>query len=289
MSDPDVFTFDLARGVEALNAGLFVSRGKGRHPDRVIDSHELIVVRRGRLGMREERRSFALFAGHALHLRPGRRHFGTEPYPPDLSFYWIHFRVPAEKRRGASGGGGAARIKIGGGELLRVPQHAVLQRPERAVELFHRFLDDQETGRLRPLSGALLVLLLLCETAERGAPPKAHSAGIALAGRADRWVAEHFHENVGTTQVAAALDCCADYLGRAYRAAYGWTLTEAIHRRRIQEARSLLREGRLNVDEIARECGFSDVVYFRRLFRRYAGLTPTAFRNLHTRMHVVAR
>jgi hypothetical protein len=30
--------------ITAKNAGLFISRGKGEHPDRVIDSFELIFV-----------------------------------------------------------------------------------------------------------------------------------------------------------------------------------------------------------------------------------------------------
>jgi hypothetical protein len=82
----------------ACNAGLFVSRGKGAHVDRVIDSYELIYVRRGALAMQENAREFFLERGQTLLLWPGRRHKGIRPYPPDLSFYWIHFKLPPARR-----------------------------------------------------------------------------------------------------------------------------------------------------------------------------------------------
>ena len=43
-----------------LNAGRFISRGKGRHATRVIDSYELILVIAGTLRMFEEESEFAL-------------------------------------------------------------------------------------------------------------------------------------------------------------------------------------------------------------------------------------
>ena len=86
--------------VAALNGGLFVSRGKGTHPTRVIDSHELIFVRSGILELFEEERRFRLGPGEALVLWPGRRHGGAAPYPPDLSFFWIHFNIPKDQTQG---------------------------------------------------------------------------------------------------------------------------------------------------------------------------------------------
>ena len=77
--------------VKALNGGLFISRGEGIHPRRVIESDELILVRRGTLHIREATTEFAVREGEALLLRAGRLHEGTRPFAPDLSFYWLHF------------------------------------------------------------------------------------------------------------------------------------------------------------------------------------------------------
>jgi AraC-like DNA-binding protein len=48
----------------------------------------------------------------------------------------------------------------------------------------------------------------------------------------------------------------------------------------------MLIESDHNVEEISRACGFKDVGYFRRLFKRHEGMTPLAFRRLYAQMHV---
>src|ERR1700721_2988646 len=76
---------------EACNAGLFVSPAQGIHPERVIDSYELILVRTGTLVLSEETRIFALEQGDTLILWSGRVHRGVAPYAANTSFYWVHF------------------------------------------------------------------------------------------------------------------------------------------------------------------------------------------------------
>jgi AraC-like DNA-binding protein len=260
----------------ACNAGLFVSRGKGTHVDRVIDSYELIYVRHGTLAMRENEREFFLKSGQTLLLWPGRRHKGIRPYPPDLSFYWIHFKLPSARK---------SRTR---GSALNIPQHVTLRREDKLAELFHRFLDDQETGQLQPLTASLLIVLMLSEVSASRAAVAAPSSGAAaaLAARAKQFVDAHFHQPVATLEVAGALSCNADYLGRVFRQTYGHTLIDDIHRSRLRNARRLLMESALNIDQIARECGFTDSGYFRRIFRRAQGLSPRAFRKLYARAHV---
>ena len=50
-------------------------------------------------------------------------------------------------------------------------------------------------------------------------------------------------------------------------------------RRRIQAAKELLTGTPMSVESIAEEVGFGSESYFCRQFRRYEGITPTAFRN----------
>ena len=111
--------------VRMLNAGRFVSRGRGRHGTRVIDSYELIYVDAGKLEMFEAGRTFRLSAGEWLLLRPGRRHGGLAAYEPQLVFYWGHF-VP----RGAEGG---ARLEA-------MPSSGRSGRPGRFGEYYRLLL-----------------------------------------------------------------------------------------------------------------------------------------------------
>lgn len=256
--------------IDVDNGGLFVSPGKGGHPDRTMDTYELIFVRSGRLAMMEREKRFDLQAGQCLLLYPHRRHRGCGPYEKDLSFYWIHFRFK-----------NASSKKSG----LCLPQLATPARPDRMAELFHRLLDGQEAGDFGPHEAGLLLLLLLSE-ASRPAVPKSQSSPSGPSALALALIAKDFRKGLRPSDVARALRLNPDYLGRLFRKAQGCTLTEAIHREQLREARSLLREGLLNLDETARACGFGDARYFRRIFRRYHGLNPRPYRKLHTRVHI---
>ncbi len=256
--------------ITAQNAGLFFSRGIGRHPERVIDSFEIIFVRQGELGMWEEDGIYALTPGQALLLHPGRRHGGAVDYPRDLRFYWIHFTCNDACAAG----------------LEQIGQ-VVVPRPDTLTEHFRRYLDDQESGQLTPLVANLLVALMLAEvTRPTQNANQGNSMGIELAQRAAAYIQAHFVQPISTSRIAAALDCNADYLGRVFAEAFRMTPTQAIHRRRVRQACSLLIESTMAVEEIAHACGFDDVGYFRRIFRRVMGLSPRAYRRQYARVHV---
>lgn len=259
--------------IHAQNAGVFISRGTGIHPTRTLESHELIFVRKGVLGIREEDTEFEVCAGETLLLFAGRTHSGTKPYPDDLSFYWVHFMVN----------------NVAGGESLSIPQHALLKDPNKMTELYRRFLDDQETGSLSALSSDLLVMLMLSEIAhafERNTSNRKFADNLAQ--RARSLIIENYAKQISTGIIADALGCDPDYLGRVFRAVYGETMSQAIRQTRIKRAKFLLMESNLTVCQIATQCGFDDPCYFRRLFRQYEGMTPHEYRSLYSRLHVIS-
>jgi AraC-like DNA-binding protein len=65
----------------------------------------------------------------------------------------------------------------------------------------------------------------------------------------------------------------------------GMNLTDFINMKRLEYARHLLVGSALYIDEIAEECGYQDVNYFIRLFKRKYGMTPNKYRrSLHPRV-----
>jgi AraC-like DNA-binding protein len=137
------------------------------------------------------------------------------------------------------------------------------------------------------MDAALRVLLMLCEVARAPAQDPGH--GAVLAGRAEAYISSHLAEPLSTRRVAKALRVNPDYLNRAFRRVHRTTITEHIHRRRLHDAEFLLREGTDSVLEVATACGFTNVSHFRRVFQRYHGVSPTAYRGLYARTHVNVR
>lgn len=266
-----LFDHLVKRPVRAENGGLCMSRGQGIHPDRTIDSFELIYVREGVLALAEEELSFDVSAGQSLLLWPERRHFGTAAYDRKLSYYWLHFQVADP------------------GLLEGMPQHSTVRRPDLLTDLFRRFLEDQETKELTALSADLIVLLMLHElsSSHPHEPAESHKpAGRVLASRAEAFIATHFEQSISTSIVAGHTGCNPDYLSRVFQQTFGTTITETILRHRMKKARALLRESDVYLEQVAQQCGIEDVAYFRRIFKRETGMTPIAFRKMYARVHV---
>ena len=78
--------------------------------------------------------------------------------------------------------------------------------------------------------------------------------------------------------LASQLGCHADYLSREFSRREGRTLRSYIRDQRMLLACDLLQRRRLEIQDVARLCGYSDHAYFSAEFRRHHSLTPGAYR-----------
>lgn len=284
-SDSDVKSIDpVENPVEASNGGLFISPGYGYHRTRVIDSYELILVTDGVLELFEESNSWCLYPGQTLLLFPGKQHGSISQYPPDLRFYWVHFRVRQVSEEPMS-----VRSPV------HIPKFATLSNTDRVSELFHRFLSDQKDQTLTDAIADRIITLILCEIARQcgqiGATSPlsklSPSGSDELVQRIRRHIENYYGGLLSASIIAERLTYNPDYLERLYRSVFGEGITRSIQRQRISVACELLRERRsMNIEEIALSCGFRYPSYFHRVFRKFTGLTPKQFRALYRRIHI---
>lgn len=66
---------------------------------------------------------------------------------------------------------------------------------------------------------------------------------------------------------------------RTFRRLFGSSPLQFILNVRLQAAADLLANSRLNVTEIAMQCGFNEPNYFTRQFRQHVGVSPSEYRN----------
>lgn len=262
--------------VKASNAGLFVSRGKGIHPARVLNSYELIYVVQGQLTLKEEEKIFHLTAGESLILYPHRQHTGIDVFHPDLKFYWVHFTLPQLGNSSVN-------------EICRAPQHTQVSNPEQLVNLFRMFINEQENANRQNSLDLFLLLILqdLTESESELSHEKARNS--ALAFQAKNLIRTQFQATLSASLIAARLHCNPDYLGRLYQQTFKHTLTAAIHAQRIQHATNLILEEKLTIQQIAQQSGFEDIGYFRRIFKKETGLSPLVYRKFYSKDHVNTR
>lgn len=271
------FFLNLSLSISAQNGGMCISRGIGRHPDRIIDSHELIFVIEGVLCIQEEGRRFRIQPGESLLLYPQKKHGGTEDYSETLKYYWIHFDLMENK----------LFVPIDSVHSIEIPQHTSVKDQTRLIELFRCFINAQERKNLEKPEADLLISLMMVEV-WKSKSKMTHNdfQKELLADRVKQYIKTHFHENISTSSVSEGLCYNPDYLGRVFKEVYHETITECIYDHRTCYAKKLLLNSVYNIDEIGMRSGFIDPCYFRRIFKKREGIPPNSFRKVHSQVHV---
>jgi AraC family transcriptional regulator, transcriptional activator of pobA len=90
----------------------------------------------------------------------------------------------------------------------------------------------------------------------------------------------HIREKRQVADYASLLNVTPNHLNKCVKGITGKSPTQWIDEVLVSEAKTLLLQSRLSVQEIALSIGFEDPSYFTRLFRKYEEVTPTAFRKM---------
>jgi transcriptional regulator GlxA family with amidase domain len=93
-----------------------------------------------------------------------------------------------------------------------------------------------------------------------------------------RWACERLAEPLDVATLARHAGVSPRTFARRFRAETGTTPLRWLHTRRVLEARRLLEESDLPVDQIAWRSGFGTAASLREHFRRATATTPTAYR-----------
>jgi transcriptional regulator GlxA family with amidase domain len=96
---------------------------------------------------------------------------------------------------------------------------------------------------------------------------------------AQEWLFRHFGEHVQIEELARRVGMSPRSFARRFRAASGMTPIAYLHQLRINAARHLLEGEGASLQEVSRDVGYEDVTFFRRLFKRYTGEPPRAYRD----------
>ena len=103
------------------------------------------------------------------------------------------------------------------------------------------------------------------------------------------WIAQNYAcaNPVATMAERSALE--PRTFARRFRAATGYLPMDYVHALRIEEAKQLIESEGVSIDEVGLSVGYEDPTFFRRLFKRKAGLTPAAYRRKFAGMLKVAK
>ena len=79
-------------------------------------------------------------------------------------------------------------------------------------------------------------------------------------------------------ELSAAFNYTPKYLGYIFKSRTGRTIKEYCNFLKTEQAKRLLGDTSLSIEAVAVQAGFNSATYFDRVFRKYTGLSPQAYR-----------
>lgn len=110
---------------------------------------------------------------------------------------------------------------------------------------------------------------------ERSGPQQRHRSII---GDIEEYIAFHYAQNITLKEMARLYFMNEKYLGRLFAAETGQSFHQYLNRVRLERAAALLVSTSMSVLNIALECGYANVTYFNRVFRKKFCISPTEYR-----------
>jgi AraC-like DNA-binding protein len=288
-----VYTYEAVPGVPPVNVMRFPGQevSPDGAPARQAHSHDflgLLYFERGGGSLRLDEREWPVEDGDAYVIAPGEVvGVGVGPSALDEAEGWSVSFPPEVLGSQAPGAflswrahpllfpfvGGAA----GGVQRLKVPPGEQLSWSERFSALDLELRRRRDGYKEAVLSHLTLLLVELSRLAAdfvgdlrlKDEPLLAEVFGF---------IEERYGERISLKEVALAVGLTTGHLTTIVGRKTGRTVLEWIFERRMAEARKLLVQTDLTVEEVGRSVGYTDAGYFVRSFRRAHGATPLGWR-----------
>ncbi len=110
-----------------------------------------------------------------------------------------------------------------------------------------------------------------------------HRAEPVEIWKARRFIKEHSAEELSLTKVAKAANISRNHLSEKFKQITGTNFVEYVARARFEKACELLRDVDLRISEIAFAVGFQSLSQFNRVFKKFSGKSPSAYRAIYLR------
>lgn len=94
------------------------------------------------------------------------------------------------------------------------------------------------------------------------------------------YMVEHYNSEITVAQLADRCRLSPSRFMHLFKKRFGMPPKEYQKALRLSSAKSMLAATRLSIDEISAQVGYSDALYFSRLFKTETGVSPSQFRKL---------
>lgn len=247
--------------IEYVSGGEFRSDRPWIHPERIIDTYEIILVLEGTVCIEEDSERYRLNKNEILILEPGRVHRGFEVSESDTAFYWIHYRT----------------------DMIAPFKHYEGNNFYETKLQIKRLLHIANTPAYPQSSCDSCMLMIFNELGVIGCEK---DSGTYLANKIAEYIRINITENLSVASIANHFGYHPDYPGKIFKKSFGMGIKDYVSLQKIAKAKNLLISTDLSVKQIARDLGYGDENLFLKFFKYHEEISPSGFRNLYKGIHM---
>lgn len=158
----------------------------------------------------------------------------------------------------------------------RLMQELNMLGPEidlKVRDLWERIFKQERLADLREIvEEHLLQVCEMIEEKRKGKPKNVIERIRAL-------IEQRYAENLQINDIAKEVYLSSTYMCLLFKQETGETINEFMTKVRIEKAKELLSDPRNKFYEVCFQVGYSDPSYFSKVFKKYVGFTPSAYRD----------
>ena len=98
--------------------------------------------------------------------------------------------------------------------------------------------------------------------------------------QAFQYIEKNLREEISLTELSEQAGISNGYLSRIFKKYYHISVVDYIHLRKLHMAKYYMISTEMNISDIAFMMGYSESGYFCKIFKKYEGMTPSAYLNL---------
>jgi len=160
-------------------------------------------------------------------------------------------------------------------ELMRrfsvTPTSCVFTGYEGLIPLWHDSLARADENNIDLLSESMVLYVF-------SKLKKAHSAAVDISSFVLGYMEKHFTEpDLSLDTVADAAGYHSKYISHIFKKRFGMGFVEYLRLMRIKHAVMLIENGVISVKNVALLSGFSDPLYFSKVFSKSMGMSPSEY------------
>lgn len=155
---------------------------------------------------------------------------------------------------------------------------------KRYGELFSKIYDEYTTrdkGFMNVIRACIIELVtnIFREIDKRSNADTTKEQRVVV-NKAIEYIENNYNTKINLNNIVADIFLSKDYFRRLFKNTTGISVTDFIQKTRIEESCKLLISTKRTVTDIAGACGFGDIKFFYKIFKKYTNHTPSEYRKL---------